>query len=61
MTEESGVTASEVAKLLMESGVLVVPAGPNVVRFVPPLIVTEAEVALAMDKFEIAVSSISKR
>ena len=61
MTEESGVTASEVAKLLMESGVLVVPAGPNVVRFVPPLIITETEVALAMDKFEIAVSSISKR
>ncbi len=99
MTAESGVTAAEVAKLLMESGVLVVPAGnyfhhhhhhhdhihihlhvykslltqiyvspsscsyvgPQVVRFVPPLVITEEEVADAMEKFEAAVSSIAKR
>ena len=33
------------AKALLAAGVLVVPAGPKVVRFVPPLIVSEAEVS----------------
>lgn len=61
MTTESGVTAAEVAKLLMDTGILVVPAGPSVVRFVPPLIITEDEVSMAMEKFEAAVSAIAKR
>jgi acetylornithine aminotransferase len=43
---------------LLLNGVLVVPAGPKVVRFVPPLIVTEAEIASAMAKFEVAVKEL---
>ena len=41
-------TAPEIVKTLMENGLLLVPAGPKVVRFVPPLIVSEAEIALAL-------------
>ena len=32
----------------MEAGLLLVPAGPKVVRFVPPLVVSEGEVDKAL-------------
>ena len=38
---------------------LVVPAGPRVVRFVPPLIITEQEINSAMVKFEEACLALS--
>jgi acetylornithine/N-succinyldiaminopimelate aminotransferase len=41
-------TAGDIVKAAMDEGLLLVPAGPKVVRFVPPLIVTEAEVNLAL-------------
>eukprot|EP01035_Chromulina_nebulosa_P021371 gene21371-27688_t len=44
LSESSSITASEVTAGLMSAGVLVVPAGTKVVRFIPPLIVTEDEV-----------------
>lgn len=37
------------------------PAGLRVIRFVPPLIVTESDVVEAMDKFEKAVLSLEKK
>ena len=51
-------TAQDMTLALIEKGLLVVPAGPRVVRFVPPLIITEAEVDEAMDKFELVLESI---
>ena len=54
--EDSGTTAGGVVGDAMKEGLLLVPAGPNVVRFVPPLIVTEQEVEEALQKFETAVS-----
>lgn len=48
------------AKALLANGVLVVPAGPRVVRFVPPLIVTESEINNAMAKFEEACLGLSQ-
>jgi acetylornithine/N-succinyldiaminopimelate aminotransferase len=39
----------DVVKCAMGRGLLLVPAGPNVVRFVPPLVVTAEEVDQAMD------------
>lgn len=35
----------------IEEGLLLVPAGPSVVRFVPPLVVTAAEVDTALAAF----------
>eukprot|EP00595_Chromulina_sp_UTEXLB2642_P002019 CAMPEP_0196762186 /NCGR_PEP_ID=MMETSP1095-20130614/1578_1 /TAXON_ID=96789 ORGANISM="Chromulina nebulosa, Strain UTEXLB2642" /NCGR_SAMPLE_ID=MMETSP1095 /ASSEMBLY_ACC=CAM_ASM_000446 /LENGTH=413 /DNA_ID=CAMNT_0042112651 /DNA_START=110 /DNA_END=1347 /DNA_ORIENTATION=+ len=52
LSESSPITASEVTAGLMSAGVLVVPAGPKVVRFIPPLIVTEDEVNQAMNKLD---------
>jgi acetylornithine/N-succinyldiaminopimelate aminotransferase len=42
--ESVNLTSSDIVKFAMQEGILLVPAGPKVVRFVPPLIVTAAEV-----------------
>jgi len=39
----------------MKEGLLLVAAGPSVVRFVPPLIVNEDEIADALVRFEKAI------
>lgn len=48
LTEECGFVAADVVGRLMEAGMLTVPAGQRVVRFVPPLVVSEAEVDEAL-------------
>jgi acetylornithine/N-succinyldiaminopimelate aminotransferase len=45
---DSQLLAGDVVKAAIAQGLLLVPAGPKVVRFVPPLIVTEAEVDQAI-------------
>lgn len=52
-------TAPEVVKAAINEGVLLVPAGPKVVRFVPPLIVSEAEVNAALQAVEKAIASLT--
>ena len=59
LVDDCGVTAADMTKALMAAGVLVVPAGPRVVRFVPPLIVSEEEVDMAMTKFAQALQTLS--
>lgn len=54
------ITAGELVAAAMEEGLLLVPAGTNVVRFVPPLIVTEEELAIALDRFEKAVEQSTR-
>jgi acetylornithine/N-succinyldiaminopimelate aminotransferase len=48
ISADSALTAPEVVKAAMDKGLLLVPAGPKVVRFVPPLIVSGAEVEAAI-------------
>ncbi|MEH2025630.1 aspartate aminotransferase family protein [Nostoc sp.] len=50
-------TAADVVNAAINEGVLLVPAGPKVVRFVPPLIVTEAEVNTALQAVDQAMSN----
>ena len=52
-------SAQDVTLDLIDHGLLVVPAGPKVVRFVPPLIISEAEIDLVAQKFEEAVNKIA--
>ncbi|MEH2213664.1 aspartate aminotransferase family protein [Nostoc sp.] len=52
-----GLTAADVVNAAIKEGVLLVPAGPKVVRFVPPLIVTEAEVNTALQAVDKAMSN----
>ncbi len=53
-------TAADVVNAAIKEGVLLVPAGPKVVRFVPPLIVTEAEVKTALEAVDQAIASVTK-
>jgi len=52
-------TAGDVVGKAMEEGLLLVPAGPKVIRFVPPLIVSKEEIAKALDLFEKALQQSS--
>jgi acetylornithine/N-succinyldiaminopimelate aminotransferase len=51
------ITAGELVAAAMKENLLLVPAGYNVVRFVPPLIVSEAEIDTALERFEAAVKA----
>lgn len=52
-------TAADIVNAAIKEGVLLVPAGPKVVRFVPPLIVTEAEVNTALEAVEKAIATLT--
>lgn len=51
-------TAADVTKALMANGVLVVPAGPKVVRFVPPLVITSAQIKTSVAKLEKVIQQL---
>jgi acetylornithine aminotransferase len=51
-------TAADVVKAAIAEGLLLVPAGPKVVRFVPPLIVSEAEVNTALQAVDRAIAAV---
>ena len=42
-----------------EQGLLLVPAGPRVVRFVPPLVIQPRHLRLAVDRLERALMSLA--
>jgi acetylornithine aminotransferase len=52
-------TSVEVVKAAMEKGLLLVPAGPKVIRFVPPLIVSTQEVDQAAETLEQAIAALT--
>lgn len=58
LAAESSLTAPEVVKAAMAEGLLLVPAGPKVIRFVPPLIVTAAEVEEALQAVSRAIQQL---
>lgn len=51
-------TAADIVKAAIDRGLLLVPAGLKVVRFVPPLIVSEEETNLALSAVEQAIASL---
>jgi acetylornithine aminotransferase len=56
---ETSLTSADIVKAAMQEGVLLVPAGPKVVRFVPPLIVTAEEVEQVLQSIDRALSILS--
>jgi len=48
INEAAEITSIDIVKALMDKGLLLVPAGPKVVRFVPPLIVSASEIDRAL-------------
>ncbi len=59
LKEDVELRSPEVVKVAMEAGLLLVPAGPKVLRFVPPLIVTEEEVNTALQAVEKALEQLA--
>jgi acetylornithine aminotransferase len=54
-----GPTAAEVVKAAMEARLLLVPAGPRVVRFVPPLVIRPRQIRQAVQRLEQALASLA--
>lgn len=54
---ESDLKSIEIVKSAIKEGLLIAPAGAKVLRFVPPLIVSEIEVNEAREKLESAIQS----
>ena len=54
---DSKITSIDIVKAGMEEGLLLAPAGPKVLRFVPPLIVSGEEVEEAAVKLERAIAA----
>ena len=50
--EFSGRPVGEVASRALDNGLILITAGNNVLRFVPPLVITEADVDAMIEKLE---------
>ena len=59
LNADIALTSADIVKAAMAQGVLLVPAGPKVVRFVPPLIVSAEEVTQALQAVENALASVN--
>ena len=55
---EIDLTSAQVVQSGINQGVLMVPAGPKVVRFVPPLIVSAAEIDQALHAVDQAFATL---
>ncbi|NEO83669.1 MAG: aspartate aminotransferase family protein [Spirulina sp. SIO3F2] len=58
LNDETELTSINIVKAAMDVGLLLVPAGPKVVRFVPPLVITAAEIEEAVQKFGEAIAAV---
>jgi acetylornithine aminotransferase len=56
--QPEGVTAPELVAEAMAHRLLLVPAGPAVVRFVPPLVIKPRQLRLAVQRFEAALTRL---
>jgi acetylornithine aminotransferase len=59
LSADSTFTAADVVKVAIQEGVLLVPAGLKVLRFVPPLIVTAEEIDRALTAVDRALTLLS--
>jgi len=57
---ETKVGAGPLVQAAMDEGLLLVAAGPNVVRFVPPLIISKDEINEALTIFDVALDKKAK-
>jgi acetylornithine/N-succinyldiaminopimelate aminotransferase len=59
LQEDAVLTAIDIVKAAMDESLLLVPAGPKVVRFVPPLIITELELQMALERLDAVLHKLS--
>ncbi|MDQ6972604.1 MAG: aminotransferase class III-fold pyridoxal phosphate-dependent enzyme, partial [Mariprofundaceae bacterium] len=60
LDETSGITAADIIVACREAGLLILPAGPQVLRFLPPLNVTAGEVDEALEKLSTALQVVGQ-
>ena len=58
LSADTDLTSIQLVKAAMDKGLLLAPAGPKVLRFVPPLIVSQAEIDRAASILEEVVKSM---
>lgn len=58
LNAEAELTSADIVKAAIKEELLIVPAGPKVLRFVPPLIVSAEEVDQAANALERAIASL---
>lgn len=58
LQSDSEITSANLVQAVIAEGLLLVPAGPKVVRFVPPLIVSEAEMDQAIAAVKRAIPTV---
>jgi acetylornithine/N-succinyldiaminopimelate aminotransferase len=58
LREDAVTGAIDIVKAAMAAGLLMVPAGPNVVRLVPPLNITAVEIDEALSKLDRALAAV---
>jgi acetylornithine aminotransferase len=57
--QPDGPTAPDLVKAAMAEGLLLVPAGTGVVRFVPPLVIKRRQLRKAVERLEKALTSLA--
>jgi acetylornithine/N-succinyldiaminopimelate aminotransferase len=58
ISADSDLVSPKIVNAALAEGLLIAPAGPKVLRFVPPLIVTAGEVDEAIAKLETAIAKV---
>ena len=58
---ELDIEAAPVINQGYEAGVLIVGAGPNVLRFVPPLVISETEIKQVVVRLERALQAVGQQ
>jgi acetylornithine/N-succinyldiaminopimelate aminotransferase len=55
LTSEHAGKSGDISEAARKAGALVLVAGPNVMRFLPPLVITQAEMAEGLKRFKTAL------
>ena len=58
INEESNLTSQNVVEEAIKNGLLIVSAGPKVIRMVPPLVITKRQVNLLIDRLGKTLNNI---
>ena len=59
LLRDDSISAIDLVKAAMAEGLLLVPAGSQVVRFVPPLVINRRQIEQALQRLDRALTSLA--
>ena len=59
LLREGSISAIDLVKAAMTEGLLLVPAGSQVVRFVPPLVINRRQIEQALQRLDRALTTLA--